>query len=315
MTFLGRSRFRDRLRSVGGETFALDAIGQSAVDLHYGLRRVFTAYAGPACRVVRTSDSAEADFGFVGDSVSQLSVASNATAGNNLTLDNWRTNNGANPTSQVFIVTMYDHSGNGRHATQLNSLHQPRLMNSSGVLDVTPVTTTNRPGFFGQVTRGGGTNGFVEIPSFTTTSTGPYTCVDVCYSTINNPGASWDLGDGANWYAFTANSVFLSLMTNARIQASPNPPSNYALNQMLFFTTEFTGSVINFEVYTEPNQVIYSGIVGSPGTFTSTPSVRRRGSASGNPNPGYSCEWTAFKRLLTQDEKDELLANQQAAWL
>lgn len=86
----------------------------------YGLTRLVSSYSGPGARVRRSSDGAEADIGFtlLGglDVAGLLAFAGSASA---------------------FVVTWYDQSGNGRHATQSVTASQPRLVNA-GAVDIGP---------------------------------------------------------------------------------------------------------------------------------------------------------------------------------
>ena len=90
----------------------------------YGLRKVRTAYAGPAIRVRRSSDNAEQDIGFVRNGL-ELDTSALLTfvgAGNG------------------FVTTWYDQSGSGLNATQATAGSQPMIV-SAGTLE----TINNRP--------------------------------------------------------------------------------------------------------------------------------------------------------------------------
>ncbi|WP_421696978.1 arabinofuranosidase catalytic domain-containing protein [Ancylobacter sp.] len=86
----------------------------------YGLARLVSSTSGPGVRVRRSSDGAEADIGFTFpgalDVGGLLAFAGSASA---------------------FVVTWYDQSGNGRHATQSVTASQPRLVNA-GAVDIGP---------------------------------------------------------------------------------------------------------------------------------------------------------------------------------
>jgi len=86
MTFLGRSRFRDRLRSVGGESFPLDGLAL-APALAYSTRRLRTAYSGPLAEWRRASDSAVTNVS--GDSAASFSITSNSPVAAGGTLGTW----------------------------------------------------------------------------------------------------------------------------------------------------------------------------------------------------------------------------------
>jgi hypothetical protein len=94
----------------------LDGLNSSAA---YSLRKLRTAYTGPAIRVRRSSDNAEADIGFTAsgdlDTVTLLAFVG---IGNN-----------------GFVTTWYDQSGNGRNATQATAGLQPQIV-SNGVLNI-----------------------------------------------------------------------------------------------------------------------------------------------------------------------------------
>lgn len=89
----------------------------AAVAAAYGLRRMRSDYTGPAVRVRRSSDNAEADIGF--DGFGRLDTAALlAHCGS----------------SSGFVRTWYDQSGNGRNAVQAAAASQPRIVNA-GVVD------------------------------------------------------------------------------------------------------------------------------------------------------------------------------------
>ena len=93
----------------------LDEIAPAAAA--FSLRRVRSAYTGPAIRVRRSSDNAEADIGFT--SAGNLNIAA--------LLAHCGIGSG-------FDAFWYDQSGNGRHLTQATAGAQPRIVNA-GVID------------------------------------------------------------------------------------------------------------------------------------------------------------------------------------
>ncbi|MFN8777056.1 MAG: arabinofuranosidase catalytic domain-containing protein, partial [Flavobacteriales bacterium] len=84
----------------------------------YSVRRIASAYSGPAMRVRRSSDNATQDIGFTAsgdlDQAALLSFVGS--------------NDG-------FVTVWYDQSGNMRNATQTNTTQQPRIV-SAGVIDL-----------------------------------------------------------------------------------------------------------------------------------------------------------------------------------
>ena len=67
MTFLGRSRFRDRLRSVGGESFPLDGITTPTMAISTA-RRLTSSYTGNLINVINAGGT-PADIGYTGGGV------------------------------------------------------------------------------------------------------------------------------------------------------------------------------------------------------------------------------------------------------
>jgi hypothetical protein len=91
----------------------LDNISSAAC---YSLRKLRTAYTGPAIRVRRSSDNAELDIGF--------------TSTGGLDIDTLLAFVG---TGNGFVTTWYDQSGNGRDATMTTATLQPQIV-SNGVI-------------------------------------------------------------------------------------------------------------------------------------------------------------------------------------
>lgn len=92
----------------------------------YSLRRLRTAYTGPAIRVRRSSDNAEQDIGF--------------TAGGDLDTTALLAFVGS---GSGFVRTWYDQSGDARHVTQGNAALQPRIVNA-GVVETEGARPTVR---------------------------------------------------------------------------------------------------------------------------------------------------------------------------
>ncbi len=82
----------------------------------YGLRRLSRFWTGAAIRVMRTSDDAELDIGFIGEDLDVVTLLVFVGSGNGE------------------IVIWYDQSGNGRHAVSTAG-RRPRIVNA-GVLDI-----------------------------------------------------------------------------------------------------------------------------------------------------------------------------------
>ena len=106
----------------------------SGLAAAYSVRRVVSSYSGPAMEV--QSGSVSASIGF--DSLGNLDTASlEAFAGS----------------GDAFVKTWYDQSGNGRHASQVTSSRQPKIVsvgsivldNNKPALSFTEVGSTSLP--------------------------------------------------------------------------------------------------------------------------------------------------------------------------
>jgi hypothetical protein len=93
----------------------LDGLNSAAA---YSLRKLRSAYTGPAIRVRRSSDNAELNIGFtVSGNLDTGTLVAHVGSGSG------------------FVTTWYDQSGNNRHATQATAGNQPRIVNA-GVIDI-----------------------------------------------------------------------------------------------------------------------------------------------------------------------------------
>ena len=114
-------RMATRMVVLNSKKYALDLISVRAAAA-YGLRRLYASWTGAAIRVRRTPDNAVADIGFTAngdlDTVALLAFVGNGSG----------------------FVSLYDQSGNGRHATQTTPGSQPRIVNN-GVVE----TKNGRP--------------------------------------------------------------------------------------------------------------------------------------------------------------------------
>ena len=113
-----------RMVLLNSKKYALDLIS-AVVAAAYSLRRLYASYTGAAIRVRRSSDNAERDIGFIGEHLDVLALL--VFVGN----------------GSGFVTTLYDQSGNGRHATQTTPGSQPRIV-SNGVIE----TQNGRPALF-----------------------------------------------------------------------------------------------------------------------------------------------------------------------
>ena len=104
----GVSQQRRRLATL------IEAVGVSALLALSPFRRVRTGYTGALCRLRRSSDNAEADFGWASSSDWLDEAAVLAWAGG----------------GSAFLVSVYDQSGNGLNFTQGTAAKQPRVVNA-----------------------------------------------------------------------------------------------------------------------------------------------------------------------------------------
>lgn len=96
--------------AVGGPTTYLDDLSP-APRVAYSLKKVISA-ANKSIRVRRSSDNAEQDIGFVGDTLDIAALTSFAGAGS------------------AFVTTIYDQTASGIHMVQATASAQPRVVNA-----------------------------------------------------------------------------------------------------------------------------------------------------------------------------------------
>lgn len=129
---MSNSRFGNRTRTGNVESFMEPVSpGTFLLDVYpdatgaYSLRKLRTAYEGPAIRVRRSNDNAESDIGF--DAFGFLDISALTTFV------------GAN---SGLVTTWYDQSKNRFNLTQTTAANQPRIVNS-GTVD--RLSGSNRP--------------------------------------------------------------------------------------------------------------------------------------------------------------------------
>ena len=107
-------RTSTRMVVLGGFKGVLDLIFAIA-SVAYGLRRLSRFWTGAAIRVMRTSDCAELDIGFIGEDLDVVTLLAFVGLANGE------------------VVIWYDQSGNGRHAVSPTAASRPRIV-VNGVL-------------------------------------------------------------------------------------------------------------------------------------------------------------------------------------
>lgn len=85
-------------------------------DLAFSFRKLSDSYSGNCLRVRRSSDNTESDFGFNGDFVDTSAIKDFIT------------------TSDAFVVTWYDQSGNSKNVTAPSSAAQPRIATAGALV-------------------------------------------------------------------------------------------------------------------------------------------------------------------------------------
>jgi hypothetical protein len=194
----------------------------------YGLRRIRSSYTGPAIRVRRAFDNAEADIGF--------------TSAGNLNVIALLVFCGI---SSGFVVTWYDQSGNGRNLTQATQAAQPRIVNS-GVVDVlggVPTLVFDAVDDFmtaaswgtisqpfshnGVISTGASYPGFPGVVGTETGTPGTATIIETNFATLmmfaGNNGAQAAIG-------FNERAVFTSLFNGGSSVIAKNGTASGAVN-------------------------------------------------------------------------------------
>jgi len=92
----------------------------------YSVRKLSNSYTGDALRVRRSSDNAETDIGFSGNSLDETALTTFVGAGDG------------------FVTTWYDQSGNNNDAIQTTAVSQPQIVFSGNINKLTG-TGTGRP--------------------------------------------------------------------------------------------------------------------------------------------------------------------------
>jgi len=112
-----------------------------SADYAFDFYKLNSAYTG-ACIRVRRADSVEQDIGFSGDALDQSALSTFASS------------------SDCFLTTFYDQSGNARNMTQTAASNQPKIVSAGTILkEGTKVTV-----------QFDGVNDFMTIPSLGITS-------------------------------------------------------------------------------------------------------------------------------------------------
>jgi len=82
----------------------------------YSVRRLNSSYTGPLLRVRRSSDNTEQDISYEGANLNTATLLAFCGLSNG------------------YVVTWYDQSGNGKHATQSTAINQPQIVANGGVI-------------------------------------------------------------------------------------------------------------------------------------------------------------------------------------
>jgi hypothetical protein len=201
------------------------------VPAAYSLRLISSTYYDRfAIRVRRSSDNAEQDIGFVGDTLDTASLLSFAGAGS------------------AFVTRWYDQSGNQNHVTQSTAANQPRIVNS-GTID----TVNGKPALYFS-----GTSSTLNINTNVT-----YTANNVVFVAKTDPSPN----GYAAVYTGGGNTRIIRLeLTNTyyRLVGVTADSNDFYFNSTMFFNGATPSSANN-----GTNQHLVFANNGSPSTLNS----------------------------------------------
>jgi hypothetical protein len=232
----------------------------------YSLRKLRSAYSGFAIRVRRSSDNTSTNIGFdVNGNLDTTSLLSFVGSSNG------------------FVTTWFDQSGNNRNLTQTTAAVQPRIVNA-GVID----TLNGKPSVYNNGTT---TNPWVLSVDFGTTLSQPNTIFNI--GSNSNQAAAGYLWDGISLSArnglFTNNGNSYNLFAGNIVTISAT--LNINTQRLLFAKYNAASSLIAVNAG--------SGVSGNPSTQSLTGirlnAAYNGGTASANTHHQEFILWNADK--------------------
>ncbi|MFY7884564.1 MAG: arabinofuranosidase catalytic domain-containing protein [Dolichospermum sp.] len=189
----------------------------------YSLRKLRTAYTGPAIRVRRSSDNTETDIGFNGGgTLDTTALTTFVGAGNG------------------FVRTWYDQSGNGRNQIQTVNANQPSIVTSGAIILVNGKPCISQDGVSGRMLSLNASINVANLSIFQVFK-------------INDTTFQTNFGGGSNYVLFGFTSSFpsdsitvssrfkngVSLVTND----APQVTTNYGNDTQILSSAFYTGAV------------------------------------------------------------------------
>jgi uncharacterized delta-60 repeat protein len=182
---------------VAPPTYILDQYSGAARA--YSVRKLSSAYTGPAIRVRRSSDNVESDIGFLNQyNLDTTALLNFCGAGDG------------------FIKTWYDQSGNGINAIQTDTARQPKIVSSGVVETVAGEGDLARPAI-----KFDGTNDHFEIVADAVAPT--VGSIFGVFKNVAKGGGFWafnqDLGGDVH-HPWTDNNIYENFAANTRLGSS-----------------------------------------------------------------------------------------------
>jgi hypothetical protein len=281
-TFTGEAA---TLTPSGGSSYPGDSLVGAAIA--YSTRRLFTAYSGPAIRVVRSSDATETDIGFDGDGDLDTSALLTFVG-----------------SGDGSIVTWYDQTGNGRHSTATVTAKARVVI--SGTLQ----TTTN------------GRAAAVSVFNARCAGTMPVAINSAdaeCFSVYSNqsigyarfltlaPASGTDWGASGGWVAINTGSAGNDRRSYAYSSKETSPAITCGTSVLKAFYSKRTGGVL----YCSDGVTTATSSSGAPDISATRVLVGTDNTSNSGPQ-GLLCE--AVLTTSIQSDYTTFLNNQNTYW-